>query len=255
MLGIAESSGENRIEDVLDGVLHCPLLAEEHISNAKNFLFSISYGSELPLLMNEFENLTKKFEELTSKNALVIWGRSEDPSLGDKIKLSVIISKYANNHIENETIVPIDVLSEGEKQKGAILVDGGSAAFSGSAPQNMKSELDEVAKTLTKEEHDFGFLNQIGDSFDTKKNYIAAPVHVPESDFSVFNPGPEKIRTIRVPEYDDDDQFKFLIDTPRIQQLRQENQEDFQDKALLDNRASSFMMEEDIHDFFKNLPD
>jgi len=256
MLGIAEASGEDRIDKVLEGVLHCPLLAEEHISDAKNFLFSISYGSEEQLLMNEFENITTKFEELTSKNALVIWGRSEDPSLGDKIKLSVIISKYPTDFKEYNPLGTTEELYEGEKQEEAEIVDAGTAFRSESAPQNMQPAIVDEPTTPNKMEVDFGFLQKNNET-ETPKAYATEPVleEVPGGYSSKLTAGPQIVRTFVEKKYEDDNQFRFLIDTPRIQLLRQENKEEFQDKALIDNRTSTFMLEDDMHDFFKNLPD
>ena len=258
MLGIAEASGENRIEDVIAGALRCPLLTEEHISNARNFLFSISYGSEKKLRISELEKLTDKFEELKSKNSHVIWGRSEDPTLGDKIKLSVIISKYSTEAPEINAIEGAhQSMFDGEKQPNAQVVDKGTTYFSPSSPLNMEPEVKEEVQHIKKEEDPFGFLKNV--EVETKKPFIAA-----EHEFAVlpveeepagFATGPQKIRSTYEPKYEDDNQFSFLIDTPAIRRLRQENREEFQDKAVQNNRAASFMMEDDVHEFFKNLPD
>jgi len=256
MLGIAEASGENRIEDVIAGALRCPLLTEEHISNARNFLFSISYGSEKKLRISELEKLTDKFEELKSKNSHVIWGRSEDPTLGDKIKLSVIISKYSTENKEINSIDGHQSMFEGEKQQNAQIVDKGTTYFSTSSPLNMESEIKEEVNYLKKEDGPLGFLKNV--EIETKKPLIAAEHEfsvLPTEESSGFATGTQKIRSTYEPKYEDDNQFSFLIETPAIQRLRQENKEEFQNKAIQNNHASSFMMEDDVHEFFKNLPD
>jgi cell division protein FtsZ len=252
MLGIAEASGENRIDEVIAGALRCPLLTEEHISNARNFLFSISYGSERKLRINELEKLTDKFEELKSKNSHVIWGRSEDPALGDKIKLSVIISKYNTDTLEHGAIGFQQFMFEGDKQQGAQVVDAGSAAFSDSAPQNMTPVIvDEQMK-----DNQFDFLNN-SHTVETKRTYI------PELEVATMQPdctsgptaGPQQLRSTYDPRYEDDNQFAFLVDTPAITRMRQEDKEDYQDKAIQNNQSQSFRIQDDLHDFFKSLPD
>jgi len=255
MLGIAEASGENRIEDAIEGVLKCPLLTEENISNARNFLFSISYGSEKKLRINELEKLTDKFEEIRSKNSHVIWGRSEDPTLGEKIKLSVIISKYSTDIKESNSIGPSQDMFEGDKQPDAILVDIGTSSSSSSSPLNMKPVTDEKPENYIKTNDEFGFLNTHND-IGTKKA-VAEPVLIPVSVESVpaLGTAPQRIRSTYEPKYEDDNQFSFLIETPAIQRLRQENKEEFQDKAIQNNQTSSFVMGDDLHDFFKSLPD
>ena len=249
MLGIAEASGENRINEVIEGVLRCPLLTEEHISNARNFLFSISYGSEQKLRIFELEKLTDKFEELKSQHSHVIWGRSEDPTLGNKIKLSVIISKYDTADIKVfDTIDPVDNLFEGDKQPDATIIDAGTVPYSPSAPINMRPIIiDEVEVKPVREENVFEFLNEPEASV-TRREVVTEP-------FVGFVAGPQKIRSTYEPKYEDDNQFTVLVETPAIQRLRQENKEDFQEKAIQNNRAPSFAIEDDLHDFFKNLPD
>ena len=250
MLGIAEASGENRIEEVIESVLRCPLLTEEHISNAGNFLFSICYGSEKKLLISELNQLTEKFGKLKSQNSHVIWGRSEDPSLGDKIKLSVIISRYTSETREDNYIDPVQELYEGEKQKDTQKIDRSTSAFSSSSPDNMRSVINEEPEKIKKEVGEFEFLDTVN---ELKKEMVAEPV-TPISEFG-FSSGPQKIRSTYESQYEDDNQFSFLIETPAIQRLRQENKEDFQDKAVQNNQSSNFILEDDIHDFFKNLPD
>lgn len=95
MLGLAEAEGEDRVKKVVEGALSCPLLSGEHITNAKNFLFSLSYGPSQKFTINEFDELTQLLSELRSHNAKVIWGRTEDKSLENKIKLAVIVTNYA----------------------------------------------------------------------------------------------------------------------------------------------------------------
>lgn len=103
MLGLAEAEGEDRVQKVVEGALNCPLLSEEHITNAKNFLFSLSYGPDNKFTINEFEELTQLLSELRSNNARVIWGRTEDKTLQNKIKLAVIVTNYAVDEVKTIT--------------------------------------------------------------------------------------------------------------------------------------------------------
>jgi cell division protein FtsZ len=251
MLGIAEASGENRIDEVLESVLRCPLLTEENISNARNFLFSISYGSEKKLRIRELEILTDKFEELKSKNCHVIWGRNEDPTLGDKIKLSVIISKYSSEMVEINPIEPVTDMYEGDKQPNVQQIDKGSTSSSSSAPMNMQPNIEDN-KNDAKNDDEFGFLkNQNSENTIQKEVRIATLVEIE----SEFNAGPQQLKSFADPQYEDDVQFKFLTETPRITQLRQENKIDFQDMAVQNNPAPSLKIDDDLHEFFKSLPD
>lgn len=97
MMGIGESNAEDRVEEAFTEAFDCPLLAQEEIQNARKFLFCISYGPDRKLKISELQVLTKKFESILSEEAELIWGRTEDKSLGDKIKLSIIITDYESN--------------------------------------------------------------------------------------------------------------------------------------------------------------
>ena len=106
MLGLAEASGENRIEEVISKAMTCNLIDDNHITDAQNFLFFLRYGEDQELTVDELFKLSEEFEKYQNEDTHVIWGHAADKGLGDKLKLSVIITKYNSN-----TLTP--KLSEG----------------------------------------------------------------------------------------------------------------------------------------------
>ena len=94
MLGIATANGENRAEEVVESAMHCPLLDLDMITNAKNVLFFVDYGTEAPVAMNEMKTITKNLKRYHNENVRVIWGQGYDASLGKDLKLSVILTDY-----------------------------------------------------------------------------------------------------------------------------------------------------------------
>lgn len=111
MLGLAEASGENRIEEVISKAMTCNLIDDCHITDAQNFLFFVRYGEEQELTVDELFKLSEEFEKYQNADTRVIWGHAADKGLGDKLKLSVIITKYNSN-----TLTP-KLPSESESQK------------------------------------------------------------------------------------------------------------------------------------------
>ena len=105
MLGIATAEGENRVQHVLDEVLNCPLLENADISNAKNLLFFITYGASKKITMGELEILQDRFDEMQSDNVHLIWGHGLDESLGDKIKLSLVVTNFDSAEDEVTEII------------------------------------------------------------------------------------------------------------------------------------------------------
>ncbi|MDR2979056.1 MAG: cell division protein FtsZ [Bacteroidales bacterium] len=128
MLGLAIASGPNRIKEVVEGALSCPLLDENMITNAKNFLFFISYGKDAPLKMSELSQITEEFEKFKSENSDVIWGRALDEELGDKVKLSVIVTNYDTSQQSTESHLeqPVEEIT---------LVENGDAITSPATPE------------------------------------------------------------------------------------------------------------------------
>lgn len=115
MLGLATASGEDRVERVVGDALNCPLLDTTCITNARNFLFFISYGTEANFSTTELEQLTDRFYDLQSDDAHIIWGQGVDESLGDAIKLSIIITNFNNE--ENASKDTHSIVMENDKAK------------------------------------------------------------------------------------------------------------------------------------------
>ncbi len=112
MLGLAEASGENRIEEVVSHAMTSPLIDDTNIGEANNFLFFVRYGKDAELKVSELKKLNKEFEAYKNADTNVIWGHALDESLGDMIKLSVIITNYSKNRIGIPEINSKDTLSE-----------------------------------------------------------------------------------------------------------------------------------------------
>lgn len=112
LLGIATANGEDRVRTVLEDVLNCPLLENSDISDAKNFLFFVTYGPNKKITMGELEVLSDRFEEMQSESVHVIWGHGLDESLGDSIKLSLVVTNFDSTHREDEQSVVINTTEE-----------------------------------------------------------------------------------------------------------------------------------------------
>ena len=102
MLGMAEASGENRIEKVVTQAMTCNLIDDDKIFNAKNFLFFITYGEGQELTVKEMKKLISEFKSYQNEETNVIWGHAVDKSLGDSLKLSVIITNFGRTSIGHD---------------------------------------------------------------------------------------------------------------------------------------------------------
>ena len=133
MLGLAEASGENRIEEVISKAMTCNLIDDNKITDAQNFLFFIRYGAEHELTVDELFKLSEEFEKYQNEDTHVIWGHAADEGLGDKLKLSVIITKYntktitpslpdnnERNKVPQDFVIPVAPVQTEERREPVV---------------------------------------------------------------------------------------------------------------------------------------
>lgn len=191
MLGLAEAEGEDRVKKVVEGALNCPLLSEEHITNAKNFLFSLSYGPDNKFTINEFEELTQLLSELRSHNARVIWGRTEDKTLQNKIKLAVIVTNYAIDEVKTITNISSgEVTKIGDEERTNVPLVPEINKVEGYPIDDVESNNNEKTpfeitnfpeprsyETKKQDNDPFGFLNETPRTTQPASSTPAQPFH------------------------------------------------------------------------------
>lgn len=219
MMGIGESNSENRMEEVFTEAFDCPLLAQDKVANARKFLFCISYGPDRPAKMSELGDLTSRFDELLSKDVDLIWGRTEDPALGDKVKLSVIITDYEAN---TEQIKTTDITATqtqevveniAPKINANIIINNGPVAGVEVIDREVEIEVEQpVMETSTTEEE--------------QPTDVYQPEPAAETEVATFEP--QDVQPIEAPLqtddldalFDNDDDFTTLLTTPAISNTR-----------------------------------
>lgn len=250
MLGLAEAGGENRIDQVVEDALACPLLSEDVITKAQNFLFFISYGPEKVLKISELEALTEKFNKLKTSESDVIWGRAKDPNLGDKIRLSVIITNYEHENQIIETTPNIDLEKDPTWPFGDNDIHN---LFGDNKTENQASTKDDFYDINNQNESSFVAENQspVMQQEPIAQEHVLEPVLAPEPVFSgdahMQQYSPQRIGTADS-QYENNEFFNDLVNTPAI--LRNKRQEDFDAQ-----NSRAFELENDLSDFFKDIPD
>lgn len=101
--------GEHRITDAIQNALNSPLLKAHDINTSQRLLFKCSYSkqSSRPVLTEEINEITQFTAKLPS-SVDVKWGIMDDPSLGDKVKFTILASGF-------------DVVIREDKKKGDIV--------------------------------------------------------------------------------------------------------------------------------------
>jgi cell division protein FtsZ len=250
MLGLAEAGGDNRIDQVVEDALACPLLSEDVITRAQNFLFFISYGPEKVLKISELEALTEKFNKLKTSESDVIWGRAKDPNLGDKIRLSVIITNYEH---ENQIVDPATDIDLKKDPNWPFGDNDMNNLFGDTQTENQVNTQDDFFSMNNQNETSFMADTQrpVMQQETVAQEHVLEPVLTPEPVFSgdahMQQYSPQRIGSADS-QYENNDFFNNLVNTPAI--LRNKRQEDFE---IQNNRA--FELDNDLSDFFKDIPD
>lgn len=94
LIATAEAGGPNRADEVVEKVLDSPLLNDNHIIGAKDLLLLILSGND-EITVNEISRINKALKKATDNPKLnIIQGLGEDPSLGDKISITIIATGF-----------------------------------------------------------------------------------------------------------------------------------------------------------------
>ena len=95
IISTAVGEGEHRITDAIQNALHSPLLKSHDIYSAKRLLlkFMCWKDSPNPLRTEEISEITQFTNKLPA-SIDVKWGIGDDPSLGDKVKITVLASGF-----------------------------------------------------------------------------------------------------------------------------------------------------------------
>lgn len=117
IISTAEGEGENRITNAIQNALHSPLLKSHDIYTAKRLLlkFMCWKDSPNPLRMEEISEITQFTTKLPA-SIDVKWGIGDDPTLGEKVKITVLASGFKGMLPEYEK-------EENEKKGDVIKMD------------------------------------------------------------------------------------------------------------------------------------
>lgn len=95
IMAIGRARGERRVEKAIIDALESPLLYGSDITQAKNILFNIYTSDEAPLFVNEMREIDAFMYGL-NPNIDVIWGTSDDNTLGEDAKIIILATGLDN---------------------------------------------------------------------------------------------------------------------------------------------------------------
>ena len=240
LLGIATAQGEDRVQTVLDEVLNCPLLENADISNAKNFLFFITYGSSKQITMGELAILEDRFSGMQSESVHVIWGHGLDESLGDNIKLSLVVTNFDNAHVD----------------ESEIFINTTGEAIVNTTEENVQTNVPEINIETPATEH----IEQpaaVAEPVDVEQQAGFEPNTPPFTDFHFPDLSSQNTPNFKGGDYDDDKFFEDMVNVPAINrnELLASAQNQPQTAVEESNNAVYYELKDDVFDVFHGLAD
>ncbi len=92
LMGIGIGTGDNRAVDAATNAINNPLLEDCRIEGAQRILVNVTGGEDLSL--TEFQEVVSIITANADANALIIAGNAMDPSMSDKIQVTVIATGF-----------------------------------------------------------------------------------------------------------------------------------------------------------------
>lgn len=137
IMAIGRAGGAHRVQDAILDALDSPLLYGSDINRAKRILFNIYASNEFPLFVDELEQIDAFMEELDPQID-VIWGISDDDSLGEDAKIAILATGVdgGSNDFSRDDIL----VEEGETEHYRSLIKKLYATPTDKQPVNEPSE-------------------------------------------------------------------------------------------------------------------
>ncbi len=98
VMGSGMAEGENRAVRAIEAALASPLLNNNEIRGAKSILLNFTFG-ENELTMDEVTEVTDYIIASANRQMSMIWGMGSDPSLGEKLNVTIIATGFEMNSI------------------------------------------------------------------------------------------------------------------------------------------------------------
>ena len=106
IMAMGRGEGNHRVEKSVVDALDSPLIYGNDIDKAKRILLNIYTSKDYPLLVSEMNEIDQFMDALDS-NIDVIWGVSNDNTLGERAKVTILATGF-----EDDTSTEIDTTNE-----------------------------------------------------------------------------------------------------------------------------------------------
>ncbi len=96
MIGLGEGEDDDRVEQAVNEAINSPLI-DVDITGASGALVNVTGGESMSI--SEAERVAEIIQSKVSQNARIIWGAAIDPTLGERVRVMVVITGVKSKHI------------------------------------------------------------------------------------------------------------------------------------------------------------
>ena len=182
IMGTGFAEGPNRAFEAVEDALQSPLLDSNNIYGTSNILLNIISGEE-EVRMGEIGQIIDYLQQAAGDNANIIWGNGYDPSLGNKISVTIIATGFEHDpNPIRATASSVENISV-EKTESQVI-----------------EELSDVKEFSTKvEEEDFMGISKEYEFSSPEEEIVTEPIVTKES-MTEKNPGKPDEKNRKKPE-------------------------------------------------------
>ncbi len=148
IMGNSDAEGDDRARIAIAQAMSSPLLEDNDIRGAQHILLNITSGKK-EITMSEIGEITEYVQEEAGYGTNLIWGSCHDPSLGEKVSVTLIATGFKTNHVTENKIsdeqirIPLDEARGLSEENGiAVGLDGGTRS------NTVDFEVDDVRRTI-----------------------------------------------------------------------------------------------------------
>ena len=153
IMGNAVAEGDERARKAIGEAMNSPLLEDNDIRGAQHILLNITSGKN-EVTMSEIGEITEYVQEEAGYGTNLIWGSCHDPSLGEKLSVTLIATGFKTNHVTDQKIEDEKIRIPLDESKGLSEENGISVGLdSGDAVRTVDFEVDDVRKTIEELNH------------------------------------------------------------------------------------------------------
>ncbi|MCK9169060.1 MAG: cell division protein FtsZ [Treponema sp.] len=138
ILGVGIGDGENRAVDAATKAIKNPMLEDTNIDGAKNVLVNVCSGENISA--QEVAEIMKVVTASADENVNILWGQVVDPSLDNKVSVTVIATGFHDRGDDIATAAD-DAVQEPVKDNSFVTSDEFSDILNGRSAESVKNTL------------------------------------------------------------------------------------------------------------------